>query len=81
MIFPFCMHRLLQFHLHWGDRGGRGSEHRVDGERFMAELHMVHMNIRYGTLDEALMQSDGVAVLGVIYEDDGTTDEPLLKVG
>ena len=57
----------------------RGAEHQVDGETFMCELHFVHINIKYDTIAEAAVQSDGLAVLGVIFEDVGTSD-PFLKV-
>ena len=33
---------LRQFHLHWGDRTGVGSEHLVNGRAFDGELHFVH---------------------------------------
>ena len=31
---------LLQMHFHW-----RGSEHYVNGHKFVAELHLVHQNM------------------------------------
>lgn len=31
-----------QFHFHWGNRNGVGSEHRVNGMQFDGELHFVH---------------------------------------
>ena len=31
-----------QFHFHWGDTAGVGSEHRVNGVQFDGELHFVH---------------------------------------
>ena len=33
---------LAQFHLHWGNRTGQGSEHLLNGRRFEAEIHFVH---------------------------------------
>ena len=33
---------LLQFHLHWGAGHRDGSEHRVDGAQYDAEIHFVH---------------------------------------
>jgi carbonic anhydrase len=32
-------YKLLQAHLHW-----RGSEHTIDGWKFEAEVHLVHVN-------------------------------------
>ena len=41
-----------------------GSEHTVDGEYYFGEMHIVHMNLKYGNVSEALKHSDGLAVLG-----------------
>lgn len=38
-IFSF-----VNFHLHWGENYRSGSEHRVNGEKFSGELHLVHSN-------------------------------------
>jgi len=32
-------YKLLQMHFHW-----RGSEHRINGKRYAAELHLVHQS-------------------------------------
>ena len=37
-------YRVAQVHAHWGDKGGRGSEHWLDGKIFDAEIHIVHYN-------------------------------------
>ncbi len=71
--------RVLQFHLHWGDRESRGSEHTVDGMKYMCELHIVHYNVKY-TVAEALVATDGLAVLGIIFEHVDGTSNPFLKV-
>lgn len=49
-------------HFHWGPEGHKGSEHRLEGVQFDGELHMVHYNSIYDTIEEALRHSDGVAV-------------------
>ncbi|XP_068096802.1 carbonic anhydrase 6 [Hyperolius riggenbachi] len=62
----------VQMHLHWGglDLETSGSEHTIDGLRYMAELHIVHYNSElYSTFDEAKDQPDGLAVLAFLYED------------
>ena len=33
---------LQQFHLHWGEGKGDGSEHRIGGSQYDAEIHFVH---------------------------------------
>ncbi|XP_027026552.2 carbonic anhydrase 6 [Tachysurus fulvidraco] len=62
----------VQMHLHWGGRDleASGSEHTLDGIRYMAELHVVHYNSdKYTSFDEAKDKPDGLAVLAFFYED------------
>ena len=33
-----------QFHMHWGAKSDRGSEHIVEGKPYPMELHLVHFN-------------------------------------
>ncbi|XP_029030073.1 carbonic anhydrase 4a [Betta splendens] len=61
-------YKAVQFHLHWGNNGGPGSEHTIDGEQYPMELHIVHMKQRYTDLKTALSDPEGVAVLGFFYE-------------
>ncbi|XP_042355441.1 carbonic anhydrase 4a [Plectropomus leopardus] len=61
-------YKAVQFHLHWGNNGGPGSEHTIDGEQFPMELHIVHMKHHYTDLTTALSDPEGVAVLGFFYE-------------
>ncbi|XP_061607051.1 carbonic anhydrase 4a [Phyllopteryx taeniolatus] len=61
-------YKAVQFHLHWGNNGGPGSEHTIDGERYPMELHIVHMKHHYNDLMTALADPEGVAVLGFFYE-------------
>uniref|UniRef100_A0A673AVU8 Carbonic anhydrase n=1 Tax=Sphaeramia orbicularis TaxID=375764 RepID=A0A673AVU8_9TELE len=61
-------YKAVQFHLHWGDNGGPGSEHTIDGEQYPMELHIVHMKHHYTDLTTALSDPEGVAVLGFFYE-------------
>ncbi|XP_063799175.1 carbonic anhydrase 6 [Pseudophryne corroboree] len=62
----------VQMHLHWGglDLETSGSEHTIDGMRYMAELHVVNYNSElYKTFDEAKDKPNGLAVLAFLYED------------
>ncbi|CAG5876906.1 unnamed protein product [Menidia menidia] len=61
-------YKAVQFHLHWGNKGGPGSEHTIDGEQYPMELHIVHMKADYADLTTALRDREGVAVLGFFYE-------------
>uniref|UniRef100_A0A8C6Z0E0 Carbonic anhydrase n=1 Tax=Nothoprocta perdicaria TaxID=30464 RepID=A0A8C6Z0E0_NOTPE len=60
----------VQMHLHWGglDLESSGSEHTVDGMRYLAELHIVHYNsANYSSFEEAKDKRDGLAVLAFLY--------------
>ncbi|XP_067095208.1 carbonic anhydrase 6 [Osmerus mordax] len=62
----------VQMHLHWGgwDMEASGSEHTLDGIRYMAELHIVHYNSeKYKSFKEAIDKPDGLAILAFFYED------------
>lgn len=58
-----------QLHLHWGKNGGPGSEHTIDGEKYPMELHIVHIKEKYSSVEQAINDSSGVAVLGFFYEE------------
>ncbi|XP_006885971.1 PREDICTED: carbonic anhydrase 6 [Elephantulus edwardii] len=59
-----------QMHFHWG--GGHsemsGSEHTIDGIRFMIEIHVVHYNAKYKSYDIAKDAPDGLAVVAALCE-------------
>nr|XP_023652167.1 carbonic anhydrase 14-like [Paramormyrops kingsleyae] len=55
-----------QLHFHWGTPEIPGSEHTVDNTHFPAEIHVVHYNSKYGSIDQAVSQPDGLVVLGVL---------------
>ncbi|XP_053307869.1 carbonic anhydrase 6 isoform X2 [Spea bombifrons] len=68
----FSTYTAVQMHLHWGglDLETSGSEHTIDGMRYLAELHVVHYNSDlYKTFDEAKDKPDGLAVLAFLYTD------------
>lgn len=67
-------YRLLQFHFHWGSHSHCGSEHLLNGRQFSAELHLVHRNVKYATMEEALTKEDGLCVVGVFIEAGGDGD-------
>jgi carbonic anhydrase len=54
----------LSLHFHWGDKNSRGAEHVLNDIRYPLELHMIHINRKYQTIEEALEHRDGLAVLG-----------------
>ncbi|KAM4690067.1 carbonic anhydrase 14 [Rhinophrynus dorsalis] len=67
----------VQLHLHWGSvTKHAGSEHRIDGDDFPGELHVVHYNSdKYRDIGEAMNKPDGLAVLGIFIET-GAADNP-----
>ncbi|XP_053557207.1 carbonic anhydrase 5A, mitochondrial isoform X2 [Bombina bombina] len=61
--------RLKQFHFHWGVHNDWGSEHTVDSKVYPAELHLVHWNCsKYKTFEEAIMEENGLAVIGIFLK-------------
>lgn len=65
---------LDQMHFHWG------SEHTVDGRRYPLELHMVHHDTRFDTLNDALASKTGVAVVGVLFHVSTKDNEALENI-
>ncbi|XP_019628741.1 PREDICTED: uncharacterized protein LOC109473311 [Branchiostoma belcheri] len=61
-------YKLLQIHAHWGGKDDQGSEHTVDGQVYQGEVHLVHMNTKYPSFEQALTKRDGLAVLGVFLQ-------------
>ncbi|KAF5296173.1 hypothetical protein FQA39_LY12627 [Lamprigera yunnana] len=59
---------LEQFHCHWGASDDCGSEHTIEGQTFAGELHLVHWNTRYSSIEEACKHPDGICVLGVLLK-------------
>ncbi|NXL90270.1 CAH6 anhydrase, partial [Alectura lathami] len=60
----------VQMHLHWGglDLETSGSEHTLDGMRYVAEMHIVHYNSAdYSSFEEAKDKPNGLAVLAFLY--------------
>ncbi|OCT76949.1 hypothetical protein XELAEV_18032153mg [Xenopus laevis] len=62
-------YRLRQLHFHWGPSDDHGSEHKVDGVDYAAELHIVHWNSeKFSSFVKAACAPDGLAVLGVFLK-------------
>ena len=55
---------LQQFHFHWGSIASQGSEHLINGQAYVAEVHFVSRNILYSSADAPNMPN-GFLVLGV----------------
>uniref|UniRef100_A0A667HEH3 Carbonic anhydrase n=1 Tax=Lynx canadensis TaxID=61383 RepID=A0A667HEH3_LYNCA len=59
-----------QMHFHWGGESSEisGSEHTIDGIRYVAEVHIVHYNSKYKSYDIAQSAPDGLAVLAALIK-------------
>ena len=60
-------YQMLQLHFHWGADNTKGSEHTINGEEFPMEMHIVHKKVGL-TVEEALGTSDGLAVVGQMFQ-------------
>lgn len=54
-------YNLYAMHMHWQ------SEHTLNNHHFDAEMHIVHFNAKYGNIQTAIQNPDGLAVLGIFY--------------
>lgn len=63
---------LAQFHFHFGKSSSEGSEHRINGMAAPGEVHFVNYNRKYGSISEAIKHSDGLAVIGVLIQVEGS---------
>ncbi|XP_053119548.1 carbonic anhydrase-related protein 11 isoform X2 [Hemicordylus capensis] len=71
-------HRLQELRLHFGSEDGFGSEHRIDGEEFSAEVQLIHYNQElYPNISEASRNPNGLAVIS-IFANIGPTPNPFL---
>ncbi|XP_056395510.1 carbonic anhydrase-like [Hyla sarda] len=63
-------YQLAGFHFHFGSpqSSDQGSEHLIDGNAFPLEVHFVFYNTNYVDLTEAKTKTDGLAVVGVLFE-------------
>ncbi|XP_043479290.1 carbonic anhydrase 2-like [Leptopilina heterotoma] len=74
---------LDSIHFHWGCRNNRGSEHTVNGKHLTLEMHMVHYNDNYCSIQDAQDKPNGLAVIGIFFKicnkNDGSTLRPLVE--
>lgn len=62
-------YEVAQYHLHWGKSDDTGSEHRVDGKMYAAELHIVHWNTElFKEVGDAAKENNGLCVLGMFLK-------------
>lgn len=57
-----------QLHFHWGKDDSEGSETTINNKSYPMEMHAVFYKKDYESLDKAVNYSDGLTVLGYMYE-------------
>lgn len=57
-----------QLHFHWGQNDNLGSEDLINNHSFSMEMHAVFWKKEYGSSEEAMNHSDGLTVLGYLYQ-------------
>nr|CAD7392557.1 unnamed protein product [Timema cristinae] len=62
------MYQLDSFHFHWGSKNNQGSEHVLNGIQYPAEMHVIHRNTRYSSIQEAQHFSHGLTVLAFFFQ-------------
>lgn len=64
-------YKLAQLHFHWGMEDERGSEHLRSSSSFPMEMHLVHYDARFETIEDALASEDEgpdtLAALAVLF--------------
>ncbi|KAH9504814.1 Carbonic anhydrase- protein 10, partial [Bulinus truncatus] len=67
---PFLYsYKITQIHIHFGKNNSHGSEHRIDGKSFAAEIHFVCYNSNlFKSLPEARPMPYGIAILAIFAE-------------
>ncbi|CAH2315769.1 carbonic anhydrase 4 [Pelobates cultripes] len=62
-------HKLAGFHIHFGStQNNIGSEHYINNQGYPLEIHYVFYNTKYQDLTTAKTQSDGLAVVGALFQ-------------
>jgi carbonic anhydrase len=64
VTFDGTTYRLYQLHFHWGLVSHQGSEHQLDSQQYAAEMHIIHYNDKYASVNQAINETDGLLVWG-----------------
>ncbi|ESO02349.1 hypothetical protein HELRODRAFT_65386, partial [Helobdella robusta] len=71
---------LAGVHGQWGSDDSRGSEHTFKSRQYPLELHLIHYNTKYKSLNEAMAHADGLAVLAVLCQVFSSTIGEILRL-
>lgn len=75
-------YKFVQLHFHWGATNQNGSEHTVNGKRYPMEIHFVHIKDKYSSINDALKDKEGLAVVGLFFQvsDEGNSAlDPIVR--
>lgn len=72
-------YKAASYHMHWGADDTKGSEHTVDGQKYPAELHIIHTKGEKN-VSEAVALADGVVVMTYFFEVVDNNNEAFQKV-
>ncbi|XP_043478899.1 carbonic anhydrase 6-like [Leptopilina heterotoma] len=67
-------------HFHWSQADNSGTEHSINGKRFALEMHLVHYSKNYGSVSNAQKYSDGITVIGLIFQIDDVAEWTLSTI-
>lgn len=62
------VYTFAQLHYHWGCNDTVGSEDQINDKRYPMELHLVFFKEDYLDVNSAMGHSDGLCVLGCLFE-------------
>jgi len=79
-VIPAGTWLLETAHFHWGPTPATGSEHSYNGQLFPMELHLIHRNPKYTSLNAAFTQADGLLVLAVMFKLNNTNNTDLASL-
>uniref|UniRef100_A0A914C0A8 Carbonic anhydrase n=1 Tax=Acrobeloides nanus TaxID=290746 RepID=A0A914C0A8_9BILA len=82
-FLPDEQFHLEQVNFHWGTEPMNGSEHTVAACGYAGEIHFIHRNLKYPTLDLASKQPNGIVAFAVFLNeshDDNLNLIPLMSV-
>lgn len=61
-------YEFAQLHYHWGSNDSCGGENQLNDKRYPLELHLVFYKKEYLDSNAAMAHSDGLCVLGCLFE-------------
>ncbi|XP_037087204.1 putative carbonic anhydrase-like protein 2 [Pollicipes pollicipes] len=74
-------YRLAEIHIHFGTNNRTGSEHKIHGYTFPAELQLYGFNSElYKTMAEALHRPQGIVAISIMVQIGKTTHKELEKI-